>query len=203
MKRIREFLESIVFAGLKPSGQAGPQRSFKWLGPLSGPVERLLSGGPAPTDPLYLTNRTPAQKFRSWSLIAVPCVIVLGVIGFMLSSYLEPPEGKPIKEATPAEIAAHLLPNMDKDLKLSPSSDVQVVDVKVENAQLIGTLKNTGTRDINLADVNFNLTDAEGSQVGTANAVVEKIPASATRTFQVPLRQRNAAFALVGEISSR
>ena len=67
MKQIREFLESIAFAGLKPGGQTAPKRQLPWLGPLR---DRLLSGGPAPTDPLYLTNRTLGRKLLSWSLSA-------------------------------------------------------------------------------------------------------------------------------------
>src|SRR5450756_419146 len=89
MKRIREFLESIVFAGMKPGGKTAPNRQLKWLGPLGGPVERLFSGGPAPSDPLYLTNRTQAQKLKFWSLIAIPCVVLaLGIV--ILSRSLQP-----------------------------------------------------------------------------------------------------------------
>ena len=39
MKRIREFLESIVFAGMKPGTQAVPKRNLQWLGPLRDPIE--------------------------------------------------------------------------------------------------------------------------------------------------------------------
>src|SRR5450759_5993708 len=113
MKRIREFLESIVFAGMKPGGQTAPKRQLTWLGPLRGPVERLLSGGPAPSDPLYLTNRTQAQKLKFWSLIAIPCVVLaLGVI--VLSRSLNPPAPKPVNPLTAAEIPANLLPNQAK-----------------------------------------------------------------------------------------
>ena len=202
MKRIREFLESIVFAGLKPGGQTAPTRSLRWLGPLRGPVERLLSGGPTPTDPLYLTNRTPAQKLKFWSLIGIPCVLALGVV-VMLSRHLNPPEAKPVQEPTAAEITAKLLPNMDKDLKLGPPSDVQVVEVKVVGSRLIGKLKNTTTREIAVAELVVDLTDASGFQVGAVNAVVEKLAPSNTKDFDVPIKQHDAISALVREVTSR
>jgi hypothetical protein len=203
MKRIREFLESIVFAGLKPGGQKAPRRQFQWLGPLSGPVERLLSGGPAPADPLYLTNRTLAQRLKSWSLIAIPCLILAAGIAVILSSFLGPPETTPQKEMTAAEITAKLLPNIDKDLKLAPPPDVQVVEVRVDGSRLVGLVKNSTTREIAAAELVFDLTNATGSQVGAVNGTVEKIPASGTKDFQFPIKQGDAAFALVREVTVR
>jgi hypothetical protein len=201
MTRIREFLESIVFAGMKPGGQTAPKRQLTWLGPLRGPVERLLSGGPAPSDPLYLTNRTPAQRLKFWSLILIPCVVVLG-IGYKLSRSLNPPAPPPAKELTAAEITAKLLPNMAKDIQLAPATDVQVLEIRVEGARLVGVVKNTTTSEIAVAELVIDLTDGVGSQVGAVNGIVEKIPPSGTKDFQFPIKQRNAAFALVREVKS-
>jgi hypothetical protein len=203
MKRIRQFLESIAFAGLKPGGQTAPKRQFAWLGPLRGPVERLLSGGPAPSDPLYLTNRTLSQKLLSWSLICIPCLILLAGVGITLSSLIDPPAPKPVKELTAAEITAKLLPNMDKDFRLAPISDVQVLEARVDGTRLVGKVKNTSTRQIAIAELVIDLTDVSGSQVGAVNAVVEKIPPSGTRDFEIPIKQRNAATAMVREVTLR
>jgi hypothetical protein len=203
MNRIRKFLESIVFAGMKPGGQTAPKRELTWLGPLRGPVERLLSGGPAPTDPLYLTNRTLGQKLLSWSLIGIPCLVLLAGIGITLSSLLDLPAPKPDKELTAAEITAKLLPNMDKDFKLAPASDVQVLEAKVDGTRLVGKVKNTSTREIAGAELVIDLTDVDGSQVGAVSAFVEKIPPSGTRSFEVPIKQRNAAAAMVREVTVR
>src|ERR1017187_10871489 len=101
-KIILAFLESIVFEGMKPGAQTAPKREFAWLGPLRGPVERLLSGGPAPTDPLYLTNRTLGRKLLSWSLLGIPCLVLLAGIGKVCRSLLDPPLAKPAKELTAA-----------------------------------------------------------------------------------------------------
>jgi hypothetical protein len=203
MNRIRKFLESIVFAGMKPGGQMAPKRELTWLGPLRGPVERLLSGGPAPTDPLYLTNRTLGRKLLSWSLIGIPCLVLLAGIGITLSSLLDPPAPKPDKELTAAEITAKLLPNMDKDFKLAPTSDVQVLEAKVDGTRLVGKVKNTSTREIAGAELVIDLTDVDGSQVGAVSAFVERIPPSGIRSFEVPIKQHNAATALVREVTLR
>jgi len=202
MKRIREFLESIVFAGMKPGGQTAPKRQLTGLGPLRGPVERLLSGGPAPSDPLYLTNRTLTQKLKSWSLIAIPCVVLaLGIV--ILSRSLQPPAPKPVKPLTAAEITAKLLPNLDQDIQLPPATDVQVIEIKVEGSRLVGVVKNTTRREIAVTELVIDLTNAAGSQLGAVNAIVEKIPPSGTKDFQIAIQQRDAAFALIRNVTSR
>jgi len=73
-------------------------------------LDKWIFGGAAPTDPLYLTNRTWGQKIKTWSVIAVPVVILIGGVGFTLSSIMQPPEGKPVRYLSPAEISAKILP---------------------------------------------------------------------------------------------
>lgn len=202
MKRIRAFLESIVFVGLKPGSPAAPKSELWWLGPLRGPFERLLSGA-APTDPLYLSNRTSSQKLKSWSLIGIPCLILALGIGVTLSDLLDPPDSKPVKEPTAAEIAAKLLPHIEKEFKLTPASEIEVVEVKVEGQRVVGVVRNTSTREVAVAELVIDLTDSSGSQVGAVNAIVERIPASSDKPFQLPIKQPNAAFSLVREIKAR
>jgi hypothetical protein len=92
---------------------------------------------------------------------------------------------------------------MDKDFKLAPTSDVQVLEAKVDGTRLVGKVKNTSTREIAGAELVIDLTDADGSQVGAVSAFVEKIPPSGTRSFEVPIKQRNAVTALVREVTLR
>jgi hypothetical protein len=202
MKRIRAFLESIAFAGLKPGGQAGPKQEFGWLGPLRGPVERLLSGT-APNDPLYLSNRTAGQKLKSWSLIGIPCLVLAAGIAVTLTNFLDPPEAKPIKEPTSAEITAKLLPNLEKDFTQTRPSDVQIIEIKVDGTRLVGVVRNTTPREIASAELVFDLTDSSGSQIGAVSGMVEKLPASGNKEFQISIKQHDAAFALVREIKTR
>jgi hypothetical protein len=206
MKRLRAFLESIVYAGLKPAGQKaqGPER--KWLGPLRGPVERLLSGGAAPSDPLYLTNRTFGQKIRSWALIGIPCLILVVCVGLALSNLLEPPAAKPAKELTPAEVAAKILPNVAKDIQLNTNPDVQVMEVSVRQeggARVVGVVHNNTAHEITAVGLVVDLTNSMGSQVGGVSGEVEKLPANSDKSFQIAIQQRDAAFALVREVTTR
>ena len=48
----------------------------------------------------------------------------------------------------------------------------------------------------------FDLTDTNGSQVGSVSSFIEKVPAAQTKPFQTPLKQPAAAFGLVREIIS-
>jgi hypothetical protein len=204
MKRLREFLESIVFAGLKPSGQKAQPTELKWLGPIRGPIERFLAGG-APTDPLYLTNRSTKQKVRSWMLIGVPCLILAIVMAVALSNIIDPPEVKPAKELTAKEIAAKTLV-LDKDIKIATNPDITVTEVAVRHDggdRLAGVVKNLTSHEVANVDLTIDLTDNTGSQVGAVSGTVEKVPASNTKAFSFPIKQRDAAFALVREINSR
>ena len=204
MKRLREFLESIAFAGLKPGGQKAAGSQLKWLGPLRGAAERFLAGG-AQSDPLYLTNRTGGQKMRSWSLIAVPCLVLAIAVGVALSSLLDPPEVKPVKELSAREVAAKLLPDLDRNIKLNTNPDVQIVEVAINHngsSRLVGVVRNNTNHEIASVDLAVDLTDVTGSQVGAVAGKVEKLPPSSNKGFQFPIKQRNAAFALVRDITS-
>jgi hypothetical protein len=205
MKRVRAFFESIVFAGLKPGGPKTHETQSKPPGAIRGTLERFLAGGSQP-DPLYLTNRTLGQKIRSWSLILVPCLVLAIAVSIALNTFLDPPEVKPAKELSSKEVAAKMLPNMEKDITLTSNSEVQVVEVSINHAggsRLLGVVKNTTAHEISGVDLTIDLTDATGSQVGAVTVAVEKVPASSTKTFQYPIKQHEAAFALVREIATR
>lgn len=203
MKRIREVLESIAYTGLKPSGgPVAPKKVPKWLEPLQGRVESFLSGGPAPNDPLYLSNRTTAQKVKAWSLVGVPCVILAAAIGVALY-VLEPPESKPITQPTTAEITAKVLPNVGKDITIAPSSDLQVVELMVANSRVTGIVQNAGKREIASAELVIDLTNSEGSQLGAVNTLIGRIPPSGRREFALSIKQRDATLGLIREIITR
>jgi len=206
MSRFREFFEKIAFAGLKPSGQKTEAPQMKWLGPLRGPVERFLSGGPAPSDPLYLTNRPLSQKILSWALVAIPCLLLVGGIAYTLSSLMDPPEAKPQKELTAKEIAAKTLPSMEKDIKLASNPDVQVLEVAVHHdggSRLVGVVRNVSSHQIPAVELVVDLTDTSGSQVGGVSGTIANIPARSDKPFTFVIKQRDASFALVRDIISK
>jgi hypothetical protein len=206
LKRLREVFESIVFAGMKPGSHATSATPRKWLGPLRGPINRLVAGGPAPSDPLYLTNRTLGQKAMFWSLVAIPCLVLVLAIGLLLSNLLAPPP-PPVRQLSAAEMAAKILPNVAKDIKVEQNTDIEVLEVGIQRDPdprlLAGKVRNNTTHEIAAADFVFDLTDSAGSQLGAVSATVEKIPAASVKAFQFPIKQQQAAFALVRDVSIR
>lgn len=205
MKRLRNFFESIVFAGMKPGSSAAKTDGMRWLGPLRGPIERFLSGGAAPTDPLYLTNRTLGQRARLAAVVAVPLVLVLAAIYFATTGYLTPAEA-PQQQLTPAQIAQKMLPNLDKNLEIKSNHELDVTDVHVEHGsplKLAGVLKNNTGRAIRDAQLVFDVTDEAGSRLGAVSTTVERVDAKSSAPFSFSIPQPNAAFALVREVNSR
>ena len=103
-------IESVVFAGMKPGTPGGQQSERRrWLGPLRRPVERWLSGGPAPSDPLYLSNRTPRQRLMAGLKIAVPLVVVAAVVVWSFRGRVFHADA-PASGATRSDVLSKLLP---------------------------------------------------------------------------------------------
>ena len=199
-KSIRNFFESIVFAGMKPGGSPQPGKGTRWLGPLAGPLDRFLSG-PAASDPLYLSNRSIWQRARLAVLIAVPCLLVVGTVVFALTRHKAAPPPPP--EPTAAEMLARILPKVDESIKTNSSTDVQVLEAQVDKSgppRVIGSVKNNTDRLIRSAVLALDLTDADGSQVGAVAGRLENIEPGATMKFAYPITQRAAVFAIVREV---
>jgi hypothetical protein len=204
MKRLRELFESIVFAGMKPGARPGQTQERKWLGPLRGPVDRLLSGS-APADPLYLTNRSLGRRIKSWSLVVIPCLFIVGLVALALSQgYFNPPEAVPRREPSAAEAARTMLPNIARDIRIESNKEVEVVQVQVDRSamKVIGSVRNNAAYAIAATDVVFNLTDKSGSQVGAVRGHIENLSPKSTKDFQFPIEQRDAAFVLVREVTT-
>src|ERR1700754_804870 len=105
MNRLRQKIEAIVFAGLKPRDprNPGPAAADGPFQRLRERIDKFVTGGPAPNDPLYLTNRTWGQKIRAWSVVGLPLLLLAGGMALMLTRYLGPPVRKQAAEASPAE----------------------------------------------------------------------------------------------------
>jgi hypothetical protein len=205
MNPVRKFFESIVFAGLRPAQKGAPEKRLRWLGPLREPVERFLSGGAAPDDPLYLTNRSWGQRARLGLLIAVPFLLVGVVLFFALGDYLTPQEA-PQQQLTPAQIAEKMLPNLDKDLHVQTNHDLEVEDVHVEHGaavKLSGVVKNNTDHAIENAELVFDLTNDAGSRLGAVSTTIARVDAHSSTNFSFPVPQQDAAFALVREVNTQ
>jgi hypothetical protein len=205
LKRFRQFIDSIVYAGLKPDTPREQTKRKGWLGPLGGLVDRILSR-PAPSDPLYLSNRTFDQKVRLALLIAVPCVILTGGVLLLLSNTFQANDTGPAAEPSAAVLAAKLLPNIDKTIKIEVNKDVQVLEAHVESQggmKVAGVVKNNTDRMIHTTEIVLNLTDRTGSHLGAVSVKVGDLAPNATVRFQVPIEQKDATFALVREVSTQ
>jgi hypothetical protein len=205
LKRIRGFVDSVVFAGLKPGSPRDQTKPMRRLGPLRVLLERVFLR-PAPTDPLYLSNRTFDQKVKRGLAIALPCLIVVGVTALALSHFFHASESAPGAEPSAAELAAKLLPDADKIINIEVNRDVQVVEVHVEREggmKVTGTVKNNTDRLIHTTEIILNLTDQGGSFLGAVSAQVDNLAPNATVKFQAPIEQTDAAFVLVREIQTQ
>jgi hypothetical protein len=205
LKRLRQFVDSIVFAGLKPDAHREPAKRTRWLGPLPGLLDRMLNR-PAPSDPLYLSNRTFDQKMKLAVLIAVPCLIVVGGVLLLLSNIFQANDTGPAAEPSAAVLAAKLLPNIDKTIKIEVNKDVQVLEAHIEREggmKVAGTVKNNTDRPIHTTEIILNLTDKTGSHLGAVSAHVDNLAPNATMKFQTPVEQKEAVFALVREVSTQ
>src|SRR5215471_12809898 len=217
MPWLRRKLESIVFAGLKPSGGVRigglkPSRGWRsqeapvpesWFGRLLVRIDRFIAGGPV-SYPQYLTHRTWGQKLRIWTLVAIPLLLLSGGVALTLSRYFGPPKVRPAAQPTAAEII-HELPNF-KDLKIERNHLLDVGEVRVERgpgARMLGQVKNLTDREIPRAEIDCDLTDREGTRLGSTTVVVEHVPASGTKRFEVNLKQTTAAIVLVREVRAQ
>jgi len=193
--RLRRFFESIVYAGMQPKAPSGGSQAGK-PGGLRGWFDRLLSG-PAPADPLYLTNRTWKQKLRFGVLIAIPCVLLAGAVALGLS-HLYAPKTPELRQPTPAEIVASIPLDLEKAVDTRPlEAEIQELHPDtVGSPKLIGSLRNNTDRTITV-EFTVDLADARGSKVDTVTERVENVPAKSSVPFQFPILDSDAATAVV------
>jgi len=173
-------------------------------------MERFFTGGRA-HDPLYVTNRTVGQKVRFYLLIGAPVVAIVAFMGLAMDNYFDPP-AKPekaivAKEPT-GEYTAKVLPHIEKGLAVANeySRDVEVLEASVSRGGehfISGKIRNTTDHAISVAELIFDVTDEEGSQLGGVSVRVENVPARAIVPFKSPLQQQSARSALVREVHSR
>lgn len=198
-------IESMLFAGLRPQNPrssasaptAKPTPGRNW-------IQTFISGGAAPNDPLYLSNRTSGQKIRTWALVAVPILVIAVGIGLALTRYLGPPATKPAEDLSPAEIAARTLPHIN-DVTVDSNRNLDVVDVHIEHAgsvRMVGKVRNRTNRAISHAEIRCDLTDTAGTKLGSVSLRLENIPAAGTKDFTMSVNP-DAEVVLVRDIQTR
>jgi hypothetical protein len=206
-KRIKQFFESVAYAGLKPSGgkplaQAEAKKPGRFA-PIQKRFEKFLNQD-APSDPFYLSNRTPMQKARIWIIIGIPAAALVAGLGLVMSGYFTP--DAPVMAPpglTDAELAQKMLPDLDKNLNLKSQHDIEVQDVHVisgGSVRLAGLALNKTDHVIDKVDIVFELTDKNGSRQGAVSTQLLNLAANSSIPFQFPIEQQMASFALVREI---
>jgi hypothetical protein len=169
-----------------------------------GLFARFLSG-PAPSDPLYLTNQTPGQKARRLLLMLSPVLVVIAG-GLLAITLLSPKTDKGPKQLTSAEIRAKVLPDFNKEIKLESNQDLEVTEVHFEHtgtSMIVGNLRNKTNHQIVQAVIVFELGDASRSGLGGVTVTETNLAPGSVRTFKKPIEQSNAMFALVREVETR
>jgi hypothetical protein len=173
-------------------------------------LEGFVTGGRGAQHPLYVTNRSLGQKVRFFLLIGTPVLIVAVFIGLAMMHYFDP--APKAERATPkeptGEITAKVLPHVEKDLAVSNeySRDIEVLEATVSRSgdrTISGKIRNTTDHPISVAELVFDVTDEEGSQLGAVSVRVEDVAARAIVPFKSVLQQQNARGALVREVHSR
>jgi hypothetical protein len=198
--RFREFVENIVYAGMKPKVRAAEGAPAA----RPGPFARFLSG-PAPSDPLYLTNQTVGQKARRILLMLSPVLVVIAG-GLLAITLLSPRTARGPKQLTSAEIRAKVLPDFNKEIKLDSNQDLEVTEVHFEHtgaSMMVGNLHNKTNHSIEQAVIVFELADASRSELGGVTVTETNLAPGTVRTFKKPIEQTSAMFALVREVETR
>lgn len=193
---IRRFLESLLYAGLKPDAparSASPPPGHQ--GQLRAKLERLLFRGLKPDQgPMQPMSRK--RKIVLAVLGVLGCLLVAGLV-FALMNRKPPSE----MSATADPAPLNFLP---PDLKIEKNRYLEVVEIEFQTKsppyEIIGTLKNLTAKRVSAAEISFDLTDEGGSRVGAVTTTVQNVDPMGSVRFHIPVTQKNAAFAIVRDL---
>jgi len=163
--------------------------------------ESILTGR-APSDPLYLTNRTWRQKLKTALLIALAAGVLLAVVAIGVAD----PFGFRKVDAYDNSATEALSP-APKTQPLEPilsSEGLEVVNIRIDRAArppvVTGIVRNNSERRVKSAEVRYYLGDAHGSVVGGDTAGVSNVAPHGSAGFRVPLKTAQAEYVLVRDV---
>jgi hypothetical protein len=190
-------LPGSIFA--EPGDRPAAPRNGKmaWL---LAPLDRWLSA-PGSSDPLHVSNRTLGQKLLIGTAVVAAALAIGGVIYYSQAVFHRPRTDAPQAEPSPAEIAAAMLPNMDR--VHFDNAPIQLSDAHIVHGArttLEGTARNGSSRRINGAEITFDLADPEGSKLGSVVVEIGPLEGKQQTTFRLPVPQNKAEYANVTEI---
>ncbi len=191
---------AVLNAFRKDGDTASPPSSGGLFAAARKRIDGLVSGS-APSDPLYLSNRTFLQKFGVWLVVAIPCLAV-GAI-FLLLRPGAPSENAPA-EISKKELAARVVRDL-KPVALPNNADVELSTVSVDRNRSVvtGMIRNRTSHMLQSVEVTFILTDKTGSQKGVIALKLTGLPVNESRPFAVPFTDKQVAYAMVREIQTK
>jgi hypothetical protein len=205
LNRIRRFLESLAYAGLKPSGGV-PSESLptRKSGGLRDRIELFLNGG-KPSDPFYLSNRTWKQKMRVPLLIGIPMTLMFVALALIFTNVFSPKAAPPPKPLTPTEMMANLLPDLQNTVHINAYTDAEITALRVVRDEgpprVVGAVKNKTDHAITV-ELDLDLADAKGSRVSSATERVSAAAPNASTQFEFPAGNPDTMYAIVRKIRS-
>lgn len=155
------------------------------------PIKTLLVSEAAPS-PKHFTilpeEGTALDKVLPTRWVQYVVVTVFGLILFLIVRYLLTPNDV---ITSPSQPASHVVSRDDSDRysRGQPTSDFTVTDTQFQvgrfgNRTITGTLTNNGNRTYGYAQVEINLYDATGDQVGSTIANVNNIEPGKSWKFE-------------------
>jgi hypothetical protein len=182
-----------------------PDRWRMRLDRLRTRVELLVSGR-APSDPLYLTNRTWGAKLKIALLIAVPVLLLVALAVIGAANRVQvgagDPYGQPPSEAAPvADAAAPSATGKPSPDPVLGSTDLEVLNIRIardaHSPVVTGIVRNKTDRKVDKAEVSYFLVDREGSLVGTDSVIVASVQPHGSVAFRNPLKLARAEYVFV------
>ena len=174
---------------------------MKWAGPLRDTFRRLIDG-PTQSDPLYLTNRTIGQRARVWAMVAVPVLVIGGLVVYVLNEKFVRKTAPPV-EISNAEIAKRSLPGLNQPIKVAVNPDLEVVAAEAQRGSapsIFGVLKNKSGQKYPYVKLEFELADTRNTTVGAAATVLENVAPHSETKFRFAIPQKDVGLVLVREI---
>ncbi|HLY19171.1 MAG TPA: FxLYD domain-containing protein [Bryobacteraceae bacterium] len=186
-----------------PAEDSQLHRLRQGLGRMRARIELLINGS-APSDPLYLSNRTWQQKLKNAALVSSPVLILIALILIASTDVFRihkaDPYGHTLAEVQPAAAQKRL-----PEPKLAPAP-LEVVNIRIakdtQPPVVTGILRNNTNARVRSVEVSYFLADDGGSLIGSDITGVQNLQPHGSVTFRSALKITNAEYVIVREVRS-
>jgi hypothetical protein len=189
---LREKIEKVVFAGLKPDAPVSVKKSK--LDSLLESAESFAGRGLEPQDK-GLPGPTTLRK----KVLLASGVLLAGALVALLAQILSRPAAPREAEDGPVKPIQILQPGVKTEKK-----EIEVVEIQFrQNSQpkeIVGTLRNRTEKLFPKCAVSFEVATKEGAQLGGVATTVYNLGPHAEKKFRIPVPQEQAGFVLVREL---